>query len=173
MLSCSSFNLFFFYLMAHIHELLKFHGTPKNVFFADLTKNRYDLDSFTPDSYCCVGCCHFLFDNLRLKNHCFTKQRELLSSLSHLSSVSCVCIKWISSSCLHPNYRLIKKTPGLSALVSSCSPWRNICWVHFKCKALCLVTTVTTWTDTGRPLDICYQNKPAGSASIRKLQPLK
>ena len=31
-------------------------------------KNRYNFDSFTPNGYCCVGCCHFLFDNLREKS---------------------------------------------------------------------------------------------------------
>ena len=31
-------------------------------------KNRYNFDSFTLDSYCCAGCCHFfLFDNLKAK----------------------------------------------------------------------------------------------------------
>ena len=32
----------------------------QNIFFANLTKNRYDFDSFTPESYCCFGCCRFL-----------------------------------------------------------------------------------------------------------------
>ena len=34
--------------------------------FANLTKNRYNFDSFTLDSYCCVGCC-LLFDSLMVK----------------------------------------------------------------------------------------------------------
>ena len=35
--------------------------------FADPTKNRYNFDLFTRDSYCCVGCCHLKkqFDSLR------------------------------------------------------------------------------------------------------------
>ena len=51
------FNLV--HLMAHINGLLQFWGTPKNIFFADLTKNRYNFDSFRPYGYCCAGCCHF------------------------------------------------------------------------------------------------------------------
>ena len=27
----------------------------------NLTKNSYNFDSLTPDSYCCIGCCHFYF----------------------------------------------------------------------------------------------------------------
>ena len=39
---------------------LKFCSAPRNVtVFADLTENRYNFDSFTPDSYCCFGCFHF------------------------------------------------------------------------------------------------------------------
>ena len=38
-----------------------FCGTPKTVFFADLTpQNRYTFDSLTSDGYCWVGCCHVL-----------------------------------------------------------------------------------------------------------------
>lgn len=33
----------------------------QKVLFTDLKKNGYNLDSFTPDSYCCIGCCHFYF----------------------------------------------------------------------------------------------------------------
>lgn len=31
-----------------------------------LQENGYDLDSFTSDSYRCVGSCHFLFLNLKI-----------------------------------------------------------------------------------------------------------
>ena len=45
-----------------VHKLITkiLQHTPKSIFFADLTKNRYNFDSFTPEDYCCVGCCHFL-----------------------------------------------------------------------------------------------------------------
>ena len=33
----------------------------KNVFFANLTKNRYNFDSFTPDGYCYVGLAVVIF----------------------------------------------------------------------------------------------------------------
>ena len=54
-----------FHLMAH-KLIIKILQPTNNVFFADLTKNRYNFDSFTPDGCCCVGCCYFfLFDKLR------------------------------------------------------------------------------------------------------------
>ena len=31
----------------------------KNIFLANLTKNRYNFDIFTPDGYCCFGHCNF------------------------------------------------------------------------------------------------------------------
>ena len=46
------------HLMAHINSFLKFCGTHKIYFLADLTKNRNNFDSFTADSDY-VGCCHF------------------------------------------------------------------------------------------------------------------
>ena len=39
------FNLF--HIMAHMNELLKCCGTPKNMFFVYLTTNRYNFDWFT------------------------------------------------------------------------------------------------------------------------------
>lgn len=50
-----------FHLMAPINSLLNVCSTQK-MYFANLTKSRYNFDSFTLDS-----CCHFLFDNLRKK----------------------------------------------------------------------------------------------------------
>ena len=42
------------------HELYtKIWQCTKKYIFADLTKNGYNFDSFTPDIYCYVGCCHF------------------------------------------------------------------------------------------------------------------
>ena len=32
--------------------------------------NRYNFDSFTLDSYCCVGCCHFLIWQSEEKGQC-------------------------------------------------------------------------------------------------------
>ena len=63
------------HLMAHRNSLLKFCSTPKNIFFANLTKKKKsDFDSFTLDGYNCVSCCHFfLFDSLREKGQCPTK----------------------------------------------------------------------------------------------------
>ena len=52
------FNLF--YLMAHINYY-NFATYQKYIFFANLTKNMYNSDSFTPDGYCCFGCCHLFF----------------------------------------------------------------------------------------------------------------
>ena len=39
----------------------------KYIFLQVWQKNRYNFDSFTSDDYCCVGRCHFLFDNIREK----------------------------------------------------------------------------------------------------------
>ena len=33
--------------------------TKKKFYFASLTQNTHNFDSFTPYGYCCVGCCHF------------------------------------------------------------------------------------------------------------------
>lgn len=42
-----------------LNELLKFCCTPQNLFFAELTQNRYTFDSFILNSCCGVFCCHF------------------------------------------------------------------------------------------------------------------
>ena len=48
-----------FHPMAHLNLLLKFCGTPKKFFCQSDKNNRYNFDSFTLGSYCCVDCCHF------------------------------------------------------------------------------------------------------------------
>ena len=51
------------------HKLItKILWHTKKHFFADLTKKRYNFDSFILDGNCCACCCHFFkFDNLREK----------------------------------------------------------------------------------------------------------
>ena len=49
------FNFFHFV----VHQTTKILQYIKNTFFANLTKNRYNFDSFTPNNYCCVVCYHF------------------------------------------------------------------------------------------------------------------
>ena len=56
-----------FHLIAHTNYLLNFCRSPKIYFFADLTKNRYDLDLFISEGYCCVGFCHFFYPTIWVK----------------------------------------------------------------------------------------------------------
>ena len=64
--STLSFNLF--HLLAHKNWLLKFCSTTKNMFFADLTKNRYNFDSsFTWTAIVVLAVVIFIFDSLREK----------------------------------------------------------------------------------------------------------
>lgn len=51
-----------FHLIAH-KLITKVLFTSNNAFFADLTKYRYNFDSFALDSYCFVGCCHFILQS--------------------------------------------------------------------------------------------------------------
>ena len=82
-------------------QLLKFCSTHTNKYiFSDLTKNRYSFDSFTLDSYSCVGCCHwfffFFFDNLRENRSVpLTKQ----SGISHFKNS---CSTLIENCCSLP-----------------------------------------------------------------------
>ena len=57
-----------FHLMAHRNELLKFCGTPSNIFFADLSKrNRYNLIHSHQRAIVTLAVVIFLFDYLREK----------------------------------------------------------------------------------------------------------
>ena len=56
-----------FDVMAHMNELLKFHGTPKNVFFADLTQKIGMILIHLYQTAMVVFVVTFLFDNLREK----------------------------------------------------------------------------------------------------------
>ena len=51
-----------FFISWHINWILKFCGTPKICFFANLTKNRHNFDSFTPIAFVilAVVICFFL-----------------------------------------------------------------------------------------------------------------
>ena len=54
-------------LVAHITQLRTFCSTPKPRPLPVCRQDRYNFDSFTPDSCGCVGCCCFSFGNLRGK----------------------------------------------------------------------------------------------------------
>ena len=82
-------------------QALKFCGTPKNTIFCQSDnnkKNRYNFDSFTPDSYCCVGCCHFLIGQSKGKE-CAWLNSQVLHILKilvvHWLKIAGIQDKWV------------------------------------------------------------------------------
>ena len=70
------------------HKLIsKIWGHTKNIFFADMAKNRCNFDTFMPDSYCYIGCFNFLFDNLREKRSVLLTKYQILHVLKILAAL--------------------------------------------------------------------------------------
>ena len=85
----SDFKTFSFFFFPHCPQPFSSHDphkliieilqhTQKYIFCPSDKKNRYNLDSFTPNHYFCVGCCHFFIWHLREKKSVpLTKQSRI------------------------------------------------------------------------------------------------
>ena len=71
------------------HKLItKILRHTKNTFFADPTEKyrKYNFDSFTPDGYYCVGCCHFLLTIWGKRRQCPWLNSQILHALKILAA---------------------------------------------------------------------------------------
>lgn len=78
------------------HKLIsKIPPHTKNIFCWSYTKNRYNLDSFTPSGYCCVSCCHTFIEKLREKSVPLTKESDITCFKNYCTTVENHCPKEI------------------------------------------------------------------------------
>lgn len=89
------------HLTAHTNQLPEFSGTSRNTFFADVTE-RCNFGSFALNSYCCVGRCHFLFDNLRKERPAPLVSRWVVHVVTPAAHQCASCGTGVENRCSEP-----------------------------------------------------------------------
>lgn len=133
-----------FFISWDTNKIQKFCSTARNIyFFADWQKiNMYNFNSFTLDSYCCIGCCHFLFDYLRGKRSGpLASQYRMFKKFLH----PCACRDTLVGKSL-PKTKLVAGDPWMASVGKPVSSGTNL----EKCYALWLTTKLACGKTAGR-----------------------